>query len=348
MATINIDNIDENVFTQNERISKYLQGQMTKEEELAFLEDVKKDHDFKARAIAAARLAKGISDVGKEQDKDVVNAFKIANKESVMEIAKKVAEEEKSTARILAFKKGFKVMSVAASILFIVFVGFQYKEYNHVTSLGNDYAVLLDEPIFKGNKSPVVDEVLTLNKNVVEKKDLITGENIKPGNKIIGIASSGVHSNGFSLVRKVFDITKESLDTYYPELGTTLGEALLAPTIIYVKALKEVKNSGVVVKGCSHITGGGFYENIPRMLPDGVSAVINKDSYEVPAIFKKLAKDGDIAEDMMYNTYNMGIGMMIVVDECDVDKAMEAIKNSGQTPYVIGEIIEGDKSVVIR
>ena len=172
MATINIDNIDEQVFTQNERISKYLQGQLTKEEELAFLEDVKKDPDFKARAIAAARLAKGISDVGKEQDKDVVNAFKIANKENVMEIAKKVAEEEKSTARIVAFKKGFKVMSVAASILFIVFVGFQYKEYNHVTSLGNDNAVLLDEPIFKGNESPVVDEVLTLNKNVVEKKDL--------------------------------------------------------------------------------------------------------------------------------------------------------------------------------
>ena len=172
MAVININNIDEKVFSQHERISKYLQGQMTKEEEQAFLEDVKKDPDFKARAIAAARLAKGISDVGKEQDKDIVNAFKIANKESVMDIAKKVVAEEKSTARIVAFKKGFKVMSVAASILFVIFVGFQYKEYNHVTSLGNNYAVLIDEPTFKGNESPVVDEVLTLNKNVVEKKDL--------------------------------------------------------------------------------------------------------------------------------------------------------------------------------
>ncbi|MBR3646264.1 MAG: phosphoribosylformylglycinamidine cyclo-ligase [Lachnospiraceae bacterium] len=183
---------------------------------------------------------------------------------------------------------------------------------------------------------------------VVEKKDLITGENIKPGDKIIGIASSGVHSNGFSLVRKVFDITKESLDTYYDELGTTLGEALLAPTIIYVKALKSVKNAGVTVKGCSHITGGGFYENIPRMLPDGVNAVVYKDSYKIPPIFTKLAKDGDIAEDMMYNTYNMGIGMMVVVDPADVDKTMEAIKAAGETPYVIGDIEAGNKSVVLK
>ena len=120
---------------------------------------------------------------------------------------------------------------------------------------------------------------------VVDKKDLITGENIKPGDKLIGIASSGVHSNGFSLVRKVFEMTEESLNTYYDELGKTLGEALLAPTRIYVKALKKVKEAGVTIKGCSHITGGGFYENIPRMLPDGVKAVVKKDSYEVPAIF---------------------------------------------------------------
>ena len=131
---------------------------------------------------------------------------------------------------------------------------------------------------------------------VVDKKDLITGENIKPGDKLIGIASSGVHSNGFSLVRKVFEMTKESLNTYYDELGKTLGEALLAPTRIYVKALKKVKEAGVTIKGCSHITGGGFYENIPRMLPDGVKAVVKKDSYEVPAIFKLLAKTGDIEE----------------------------------------------------
>ena len=147
---------------------------------------------------------------------------------------------------------------------------------------------------------------------VVDKKDLINGSDMKPGDVLIGMASSGVHSNGFSLVRKVFEMTKESLDTYYDELGKTLGEALLAPTRIYVKALKAVKNAGVKVKGCSHITGGGFYENIPRMLPDGVRAVVKKDSYEVPAIFKLMQKTGDIEEQMMYNTYNMGIGMVLM------------------------------------
>ncbi|MCR5835399.1 MAG: phosphoribosylformylglycinamidine cyclo-ligase [Lachnospiraceae bacterium] len=181
---------------------------------------------------------------------------------------------------------------------------------------------------------------------VVEKKELITGENIKPGDVVVGIASTGIHSNGFSLVRKVFDTTsKEAMDTYYEELGTTLGEALLAPTKIYVKALKSVKDAGVVVKGCSHITGGGFFENIPRMLPEGVKAVIKKDSYEVPAIFKKLAKDGDIAEDMMYNTYNMGIGMMVVVDAADADKTMEAIKAAGEPCYVVGKIEAGEKGI---
>ena len=146
---------------------------------------------------------------------------------------------------------------------------------------------------------------------VVDEKDLITGANIKPGDVLVGIASSGVHSNGFSLVRKVFEMTKESLNTYYEELGTTLGEALLAPTRIYVKALKEIKNAGVTVKGCSHITGGGFYENIPRMLPEGINAVVKKDSYEVPAIFKLMQKTGNIEEKMMYNTYNMGLGMVL-------------------------------------
>lgn len=172
MATININDIDEKVFTQNERISKYLQGQMTKEEELAFLEDIKKDPDFKARAIAAARLAKGISDVGKEQDKDIVNAFKIANKESVMDIAKKVVADEKSTARVVSLKKGFKLISAAAAVLFIVFVGFQVLEGNRVTSIGHNNEVLLDRPSFKGGESPVADEILALNKNVVENKDL--------------------------------------------------------------------------------------------------------------------------------------------------------------------------------
>jgi len=178
---------------------------------------------------------------------------------------------------------------------------------------------------------------------VVDKKDLITGENIKPGDKLIGIASSGVHSNGFSLVRKVFEMTEESLNTYYDELGKTLGEALLAPTRIYVKALKKVKEAGVTIKGCSHITGGGFYENIPRMLPDGVKAVVKKDSYEIPAIFKLLAKTGDIEEEMMYNTYNMGIGMVLAIDPADVDKTMEALKAAGETCYELGQVEAGEK-----
>ena len=178
---------------------------------------------------------------------------------------------------------------------------------------------------------------------VVDKKDLITGENIKPGDKLIGIASSGVHSNGFSLVRKVFEMTEESLNTYYDELGKTLGEALLAPTRIYVKALKKVKEAGVTIKGCSHITGGGFYENIPRMLPDGVKAVVKKDSYEVRAIFKLLAKTGDIEEEMMYNTYNMGIGMVLAIDPADVDKTMEALKAAGETCYELGQVEAGEK-----
>lgn len=182
---------------------------------------------------------------------------------------------------------------------------------------------------------------------VCEKKDLITGEHLKDGDVLIGMASSGVHSNGFSLVRKVFEMTKESLDTYYEELGKTLGEALIAPTRIYVKALKRVKNTGVTVKACSHITGGGFYENVPRMLKDGVHAVIEKDSYPVPPIFKLLAKKGDIAEQMMYNTFNMGIGMVIAVDAKDVDKTMEAVRAAGDTPYVIGRIQTGEKGVTL-
>lgn len=180
---------------------------------------------------------------------------------------------------------------------------------------------------------------------VVDKKDIINGENIKPGDVLVGIASSGVHSNGFSLVRSVFEMSKESLDTYYDELGKTLGEALIAPTRIYVKALKNVKNAGVTIKGCSHITGGGFDENIPRMLPDGVKAVVKKDSYEVPAIFNLIAKSGNIAEDMMYNTFNMGLGMIIAIDPADVEKTMAAIEAAGDKCYVVGHIEAGDKGV---
>lgn len=182
---------------------------------------------------------------------------------------------------------------------------------------------------------------------VVDEKDLITGEKIKAGDTLIGIASSGVHSNGFSLVRKVFEMTTESLNTYYDELGTTLGEALIAPTRIYVKALKSIKDAGVTVHGCSHITGGGFQENIPRMLPDGVRAVVKKDSYEIPAIFKLLQKTGNIEEDMMYNTYNMGLGMVLTVDPADVDKTMEAIKAAGDTAYIVGTCEAGEKGVTL-
>ena len=182
---------------------------------------------------------------------------------------------------------------------------------------------------------------------VVDEKDLITGENLKPGDVLIGMASSGVHSNGFSLVRKVFDMTVESLNTYYDELGATLGETLLAPTRIYVKALKAVKEAGVTVKACSHITGGGFYENVPRMLKEGTHAVINKNSYPVPPIFTLMEKKGNIEEHMMYNTYNMGLGMIVAVDPADVDKTMEAMKSAGDTPYVVGTIEAGEKGVTL-
>ncbi len=182
---------------------------------------------------------------------------------------------------------------------------------------------------------------------VCDQKDLITGEHIKAGDTLIGIASTGVHSNGFSLVRKVFEMTKESLDTYYEELGKTLGETLLAPTRIYVKALRSVKEAGVTIEGCSHITGGGFYENIPRMLPEGMHAVVKKDSYTVPPIFTLMQKTGDIAEEMMYNTFNMGIGMVIAVDAEDADKTLAALKAAGEEAYVVGHMEAGEKGVTL-
>ena len=180
---------------------------------------------------------------------------------------------------------------------------------------------------------------------VVDKKDIIDGSAIKAGDTLIGIASSGVHSNGFSLVRKVFEMTKESLDTYYDELGKTLGEALIEPTRIYVKALKNVRNAGVRIKGCSHITGGGFFENVPRMLPENVRAIIKKESYPVPALFDLIQKNGNIEEHMMYNTFNMGLGMVIAVNPEDVETTMKAIEEAGDKCYVVGNIVEGDKGV---
>ncbi len=184
---------------------------------------------------------------------------------------------------------------------------------------------------------------------IADKKNLITGQNLAAGDVLIGMASTGVHSNGFSLVRKVFEkeMTAQGLNTYYDRLGKTLGEALIAPTRIYVQALKNVKEAGVAVKACSHITGGGFYENVPRMLKDGIRAVIKKDSYPVPPIFKILAEKGGIEEKIMYNTYNMGIGMVVAVDPADEETAMEAMKKSGDTPYVIGFVEEGEKGVTL-
>ena len=182
---------------------------------------------------------------------------------------------------------------------------------------------------------------------VVDEKDIITGADLKAGDVLIGMASTGVHSNGFSLVRKIFKMDKETLETYHEELGTTLGEALLAPTRIYVKALRSIKDAGVRVKACSHITGGGFYENIPRMLPEGKHAVIQKDSYEIPPIFKMMAREGKVEEQMMYNTYNMGLGMILAVDPADVEKTMDAIRTAGDTPYVVGEIKDGEKGVTL-
>lgn len=182
---------------------------------------------------------------------------------------------------------------------------------------------------------------------VVEKDEIIDGSTITEGDVLLGIASTGVHSNGFSLVRKVFDMSEESLNTYYDELGKTLGEALLAPTRIYVKGLKALKNNGIKVKGCSHITGGGFFENVPRMLPEHAHAYIHKDSYEAPAIFKLIAKNGQVEENMMYNTFNMGIGMVLALKKEDVEKAQQLLAQTGDQSFVIGEIKQGDKGVTL-
>lgn len=182
---------------------------------------------------------------------------------------------------------------------------------------------------------------------IVDQKQIISGNNLKAGDTIIGIASSGIHSNGYSLVRNVFNMKLEALNTYYESLSATLGEVLLTPTKIYVKALKSIKAGGVTVKACSHITGGGFYENIPRMLRDGMHAFIYKDSYTVPPIFNMLSTDGAIEEKTMYNTYNMGIGMMIAVDSADADKTVRLLEEAGETVCIAGEIKAGEKGITI-
>lgn len=182
---------------------------------------------------------------------------------------------------------------------------------------------------------------------VVDEKDIITGRELQAGDVLIGMASTGVHSNGFSLVRKVFSMDRETLETYHEELGTTLGEALLKPTRIYVKALRAIKDAGIRIKACSHITGGGFYENIPRMLPEGKHAVIEKGSYPIPPVFDMIKRAGNIGEEMMYNTYNMGLGMVVAVEPGQEEKAMEAIRTAGDTPYVVGHIEDGEKGVTL-
>ena len=182
---------------------------------------------------------------------------------------------------------------------------------------------------------------------IADEKDMITGAQINAGDVLVGIASSGVHSNGFSLVRSVFEMTIESLDTYYEELGGTLGDTLLTPTKIYVKALRAVREAGVKVKGASHITGGGFYENIPRMLPEGIRAKVKKDSYSIPPIFRLLQEKGQIEEQMMYNTYNMGLGMVLAVAEADAEKTVEAIRGAGETAWTVGICEAGERGVDI-
>lgn len=183
---------------------------------------------------------------------------------------------------------------------------------------------------------------------IVDRKRMITGKSVKPGDVLVGIASSGIHSNGYSLVRKVFEISRENLSRRFESLGgRSLGETLLTPTVIYVKALRTIREGGIAIKGCSHITGGGFYENIPRMLPEGTAAQIRTDSYEIPPVFSMLQQDGKIARDMMYNTYNMGIGMILAVDAADADQAVALIEKSGQKGYLVGEVVSGNKEVTL-
>lgn len=182
---------------------------------------------------------------------------------------------------------------------------------------------------------------------ILDQTQLINGANLKAGDVLIGIGSSGIHSNGFSLVRQVFPMQRDTLDTYYEVLGGTLGETLLTPTKIYVNALRTLINNKIGIKACSHITGGGFYENIPRMLPEGLHAMVNKNSYTVPPIFSMLAKDGKIEEHTMYNTYNMGLGMVLGVGPEDVKETVQLLNGLGEEAYLIGEVVSGAKGVTL-
>lgn len=181
---------------------------------------------------------------------------------------------------------------------------------------------------------------------VVDKKKIVNTASQKPGDVLIALKSTGVHSNGFSLVRKIFDVNAENLSVYYDELGQTLGECLLTPTKIYVKPVLKLMES-VTVKSVSHITGGGFYENIPRSLPEGISAKIEKKNVQVLPIFQLLAKTGNIPERDMFNTFNMGVGMIVCVASEDADASVKILKSAGQDAYVLGELTASDEGVIL-
>lgn len=181
---------------------------------------------------------------------------------------------------------------------------------------------------------------------IVDKTKVIDQKKMAVGDVILALPSSGCHSNGYSLVRKVFDVENTDLNKYYEELGTTLGEALLTPTVIYVKPVLAAIEAAEV-HGVSHITGGGFYENIPRCIPEGLTAKIEKDAIKVPAIFNLLQREGNIPERDMYNTYNMGVGMALIVSRETADKAIEALAAEGCNAYVIGEIVAGNERVIL-
>ena len=182
---------------------------------------------------------------------------------------------------------------------------------------------------------------------MVDKEKIIDNSAVKPGDAIIGLASSGVHSNGFSLVRKVFDVEHSDLTIHRDELGESLGEALLRPTKIYVKPMLALMEA-VTVKAVSHITGGGFYENIPRSLPQGCAARISLDRLAVPPLFRLIQKAGDIPERDMFNTYNMGVGMSVVVDAADANRAVEVLRGAGEDAWIMGEVVAGEGGVILR
>ena len=182
---------------------------------------------------------------------------------------------------------------------------------------------------------------------IVDKSKIIDQNQMKVGDVILALPSSGIHSNGYSLVRKVFDVESADLNKYFDELGMTLGEALLVPTVIYVKPVLAAI-AAADVHGVSHITGGGFYENIPRCIPDGLCAIVNKADIKVPAIFNLLQREGNIPERDMYNTYNMGVGMAVIVSAETADAALAALKAEGVDAYVIGEVAAGDTKIELR